>query len=157
MFNMYIIFCLWLDLNRGPLVSEATALPTEPQPLPNFFLSLCVCPSLSHNHLKLAQFSSTLCHLLLMPQPLLLRLLPWQNCNLIQDPICLPTMMTCKFFTALNSSQSLLSLSLLVRFDMDLNSFNCRRAQIRASIRFVSNGSRVIAFRTILRHSKGTA
>ena len=26
-------FCRWLDLNRGPLVSEATALPTEPQPL----------------------------------------------------------------------------------------------------------------------------
>ena len=23
-----------MDLNRGPLVSEATALPTEPQPLP---------------------------------------------------------------------------------------------------------------------------
>ena len=26
--------CQWLDSNRGPLVSEATALPTEPQPLP---------------------------------------------------------------------------------------------------------------------------
>ena len=25
-----IIFCRWLDSNRGPLVSEATALPTEP-------------------------------------------------------------------------------------------------------------------------------
>ena len=25
-----IIFCQWLDWNRGPLVSEATALPTEP-------------------------------------------------------------------------------------------------------------------------------
>ena len=25
--------CQWLDLNRRPLVSEATALPTEPQPL----------------------------------------------------------------------------------------------------------------------------
>ena len=24
----------WLDLNREPLVSEETALPTEPQPLP---------------------------------------------------------------------------------------------------------------------------
>ena len=27
-------FCQWLDSNRGPLVSEATALPTEPQTLP---------------------------------------------------------------------------------------------------------------------------
>ena len=26
-------FCQWLDSNSGPLVSEATALPTEPQPL----------------------------------------------------------------------------------------------------------------------------
>ena len=34
MFNNYINFCRWLDLNCGPLVSEATALPTEPQPLP---------------------------------------------------------------------------------------------------------------------------
>ena len=156
MFNMYLIFAYdWIrtaDLwyQKRPLSQLShNHCPTS------FSLFVCVCPSLSHNHLKLAQFSSTLCHLLLMP--LLLRLLPWQNCNLIRDPICLPTMMTCKFFTALNSSQSLLSLSLLVRFDMDLNSFNCRRAQIRASIRFVSNGSRVIAFRTILRHSKGTA
>ena len=29
-----INFCRWLDSNRGPLVSEAAALPTEPQPLP---------------------------------------------------------------------------------------------------------------------------
>ena len=27
--------CKWLDLNCGPLASEATALPTEPQPLPD--------------------------------------------------------------------------------------------------------------------------
>ena len=27
-------FCGWLESNRGPLVSKATALPTEPQPLP---------------------------------------------------------------------------------------------------------------------------
>ena len=27
-------FCRWLDSNRRPLVLEATALPTEPQPLP---------------------------------------------------------------------------------------------------------------------------
>ena len=34
-------FCQWLDSNRGPLVSEATALPTEPQPLPNLY-ELCL-------------------------------------------------------------------------------------------------------------------
>ena len=28
------MFCLWLDSNRGPLESEATALPTKLQPLP---------------------------------------------------------------------------------------------------------------------------
>ena len=28
-----------LDSNRGPLVSEATTLPTEPQPLPNDWLT----------------------------------------------------------------------------------------------------------------------
>ena len=32
---MFNKFCRWLDSNRGPLVSEATAQPTEPQPLPN--------------------------------------------------------------------------------------------------------------------------
>ena len=32
MFN--INFCRWLDSNRGPLQSEATPLPTEPQPQP---------------------------------------------------------------------------------------------------------------------------
>ena len=31
---MFNKFGRWLDSNRGPLVSEATALPTEPQPLP---------------------------------------------------------------------------------------------------------------------------
>ena len=36
--SIYIIFCQWLDSNRGPLVSEATALPTEPQPLLLFLL-----------------------------------------------------------------------------------------------------------------------
>ena len=30
-------FCWWLDLNCGPLVLEATTLPTEPQPLPLIF------------------------------------------------------------------------------------------------------------------------
>ena len=32
-----IKFCRWLDSNCGTLGSEATALPTEPQPLPNFW------------------------------------------------------------------------------------------------------------------------
>ena len=32
-----IKFCWWLDSNRGPLESEATALPTEPQPLRQCF------------------------------------------------------------------------------------------------------------------------
>ena len=32
-----IIFFRWLDSNRGPLESKATALPTEPQPLPIIF------------------------------------------------------------------------------------------------------------------------
>ena len=36
--SILINFCQWLDSNRGPLVSEATALPTEPQPLPMFYL-----------------------------------------------------------------------------------------------------------------------
>ena len=31
---LYIIFCRWLDLNCGPLELEATALSTEPRPLP---------------------------------------------------------------------------------------------------------------------------
>ena len=34
-YNMFSVnFCWWLNLNRGPLVAEVTALPTEPQPLP---------------------------------------------------------------------------------------------------------------------------
>ena len=33
-----ISVCRWLDSNHRPLVSEATALPTEPQPLPKTFL-----------------------------------------------------------------------------------------------------------------------
>ena len=35
--------CRCLDSNRGPLVSEATALPTEPQPLPKFEKCLSRC------------------------------------------------------------------------------------------------------------------
>ena len=34
--NVNINFCWWLHSNRGPLELEATALPTEPQPLPWF-------------------------------------------------------------------------------------------------------------------------
>ena len=30
--NMFVVkFCSWLDSNRGPLVLEATTLPTKPQ------------------------------------------------------------------------------------------------------------------------------
>ena len=32
--NVQLKFSPGLDSNRGPMVSEATALPTEPQPLP---------------------------------------------------------------------------------------------------------------------------
>ena len=35
-----ISFCRWLDSNCRPLELEATALPTEPQPLPKHFLPL---------------------------------------------------------------------------------------------------------------------
>ena len=38
--------CQWLDSNQGPLVLEATALPTEPQPLPRQWI---VCPWLDSN------------------------------------------------------------------------------------------------------------
>ena len=37
MFSININPCRWLDSNRGPLVSEGTALPTEPQPLTPVF------------------------------------------------------------------------------------------------------------------------
>ena len=36
--NVQYKFGRWLDSNHGPLVLEATALPTEPQPLPNLKL-----------------------------------------------------------------------------------------------------------------------
>ena len=35
-YSILINFCQWLDSNCGPLVSEATALPTEPQPHPMY-------------------------------------------------------------------------------------------------------------------------
>ena len=38
MVNQWMTFRRWLDSNRGPLVLEATALPTEPQPLPFFYI-----------------------------------------------------------------------------------------------------------------------
>ena len=37
---LYWIIRRWLDSNRGPLVLEATALPTEPQPLPTYNLPI---------------------------------------------------------------------------------------------------------------------
>ena len=41
--SIQINFCRRLNSNRTPLVMEATALPTEPQPLPNFFVvKLCL-------------------------------------------------------------------------------------------------------------------
>ena len=40
--QMFNKFCRWLDLNSGPLVSETTALPTEPQPLPKGIFKLCL-------------------------------------------------------------------------------------------------------------------
>ena len=43
----------WLDLKLRPLVSEATALPTEPQPLPNFGLFLFFLVSFFHRILML--------------------------------------------------------------------------------------------------------
>ena len=38
---MFFKICQCLDSNRGPLLSETTALPTEPQPLP-WFSSLLI-------------------------------------------------------------------------------------------------------------------
>ena len=49
--NVQYKFCLCLDSNRRPLVSEATALPTKPQPLPKggrpIFKNLCGTFSMS--------------------------------------------------------------------------------------------------------------
>ena len=43
--NMFITKCCrWLELNCGPLILKATALPTEPQPLPkSIFTHLVKC------------------------------------------------------------------------------------------------------------------
>ena len=37
--NVLYKLCQWLDSNHGPLVLEATDLPTEPQPLATYFLA----------------------------------------------------------------------------------------------------------------------
>ena len=37
LYNWYIKFLWWLDLNRRALVAEVTVLPTEPQPLPKIY------------------------------------------------------------------------------------------------------------------------
>ena len=60
-------FCRWLDSNRGPLVSEATALPTVPQPLSHLieyvtlvqhivivFDQSIVIKTMKHSHLLVA-------------------------------------------------------------------------------------------------------
>ena len=38
--NVQYNFCWWLDMNCGPLKSDSTALPTEPQPLPHLFANV---------------------------------------------------------------------------------------------------------------------
>ena len=43
--NLFVIkSCQWLDSNHGPLVLEATALPTETQPLPTLVPHFCEGP-----------------------------------------------------------------------------------------------------------------
>ena len=47
--NKWIKFRRWLDSNSRPLVSEVTALPTEPQPLPIYiFCSLSITTELGY-------------------------------------------------------------------------------------------------------------
>ena len=68
----FIKVCRKLVSNRGPLSSEATALPTEPQPLPQTFLKRDTkdayvdgCNSSSKRGFQLKQarlFSQTQCH-----------------------------------------------------------------------------------------------
>ena len=45
-----IKFCRWLNTNRGSLVLEATALPSEPQPLPGYIT--CCERRISYNFAK---------------------------------------------------------------------------------------------------------
>ena len=62
----YIKMCQRLDLNCGPLVSGATALPTEPQPLPKIKLTLaflcyfCKCPHREQQSIHLVTLERTL-------------------------------------------------------------------------------------------------
>ena len=75
---LFVYFCLfhskqvlckigrWLDSNRGPMVSEATALPTEPQPLPKIVCFLSVRPSQDVFQLPLVPRIEQVCGLLLV-------------------------------------------------------------------------------------------
>ena len=64
MFN--INFFRWLGSNRRPLELEATALPTEPQPLPKLRVDLARHISSNKNDLQRAWFGAwTLSHVLL--------------------------------------------------------------------------------------------
>ena len=51
----------WLDSNRGPLVLEATALPSEPQPLPTLKFVCDVggpgLPPMTHNRVDIEEWS----------------------------------------------------------------------------------------------------
>ena len=58
--NKFIKFRQWLDSNRGPLVSEATPLPTEPQPLPNRLFRIFVPVSCGRCGIRTHWKSSTL-------------------------------------------------------------------------------------------------
>ena len=69
--NVQYKFRRWLDSNRGPLVSEATALPTESQLLPkntNYLIEWALSPSahqsptLNHNSLAAIQYKLETSH-----------------------------------------------------------------------------------------------
>ena len=48
--NVQYKFCRWRDSNLGPLVSEAIALPTEPQPLPKSLFTQAFPHNKYHHH-----------------------------------------------------------------------------------------------------------
>ena len=56
MFNKYIFFCQWLDLNHRLLVSEVTTLPTEPRLLP----ALAIVKTIQFKHIFETQNSNNL-------------------------------------------------------------------------------------------------